>query len=110
MNALTAAVFFVLLEDKWVRHPRNVVADDAGQAFVSCLLLILVRKGLGMGHPEGKQLGDYALGHLLRITPPTVEALNSRLDYALLRIANEIVYQAVEHALKCFVELQLLRG
>ena len=48
------AVLFVLLEDEGIGHAGNVIADDARQAFVLCLLLILMRQRPGMSHPEGE--------------------------------------------------------
>jgi len=52
--ALTATKLFILLDDEGVGHTRNVVADGAGERFLFGFLLVIMRQGLGMLHPEAE--------------------------------------------------------
>src|SRR5215469_10363697 len=49
---LAAAVFLVLFEDEMIGHAGNVVAYYAWERVFFCLVLIGVRQGFRMQHPE----------------------------------------------------------
>jgi len=55
MFDLPSAVFFVLFEDEGIGHACDVITDHPWQAFLLSFVLILVREGFWIGHPEGKQ-------------------------------------------------------
>src|SRR5579864_1903794 len=51
---LAAAVLFVLLENKMIGHAGDVIADDTWERVFFRLVLIAVRQGVRMRHPEIK--------------------------------------------------------
>src|SRR6202790_2959664 len=59
---LPATILLILLIDERIRHPRDVVADHAGQRLLGGLFAVVARQVVGFLHPVGEEFSRDALG------------------------------------------------
>src|SRR5580704_10501717 len=62
LRHLLPTIRLILLVDKRVSHPRNVIADDARQRLLSGFFAVVARQIIGLLHPVGKEFAGNALG------------------------------------------------
>src|SRR5208283_693248 len=64
-TASLPAILLILLVDKRIRHPRNVIANDARQWLLPGFFTVGARQVVGLLHPVSKELSGDALGVFL---------------------------------------------